>query len=414
MFFAADSPVASSSSSSTLSMHPASLVDSACHSSALLELVDIKLDTRVIDYTIEIVAETVDFAMATTPPSPSTSRSGPPPLIASLLPTFRPFLTTVLTRAEVTLPTLLVALVYTARARPHLAIALPSYALERVFLGALICASKYTNDSTLKNVHWALCTGVFGKRDIGRIEREFLAVLDWELGVREEDVMAHHEALVGGNMEVVVPSLVEAPEQQPTSAFSTPSSESPSSSSSSSASTLSSPRTPPSAASSSSSAYYPAKSSPPPTNDSYFPTPSRKHAHVHSTAIPARPTRPHRSHSHSLILSDVVDLSESDDADAMDVDPPFHSSFPPTSLTYQLRREAESWYRNRVKARPTYESRPYSREYESRKEYSSSHYESNSKYDGHERPQARPSGARPRAHVRYACAYPTRGVRVAA
>ncbi|KAK7019522.1 hypothetical protein R3P38DRAFT_2713529, partial [Favolaschia claudopus] len=255
MFFAADSPVASSSASSSrssLSMHPASLVDSACHSSALLELVDIKLDTRVIDYTIEIVAETVDFAMATTPPSPSTSRSGPPPHIASLLPSFRPFLTTVLTRAEVTLPTLLVALVYTARARPHLAIALPSYALERVFLGALICASKYTNDSTLKNVHWALCTGVFGKRDIGRIEREFLAVLDWELGVREEDVMAHHEALVGGGMEVVVPSLVEAPEQQPTSAFSTPSSESPSSSSSSSASTLSSPRTPPSAASSSS------------------------------------------------------------------------------------------------------------------------------------------------------------------
>lgn len=32
---------------------------------------------------------------------------------------------------------------------------------------------QYCNDSTLKNVHWALCTGVFGKRDVGRIEREF-------------------------------------------------------------------------------------------------------------------------------------------------------------------------------------------------------------------------------------------------
>ncbi|KAK7018940.1 hypothetical protein R3P38DRAFT_3274034 [Favolaschia claudopus] len=382
MFFAADSPVASSSSSS-LSMHPASL-----------------LDTRVIDYTIEVVAETVDFAMSTTPPSPSSSRSTPPPRVASLLPTFRPFLTTVLTRAEVTLPTLLVALVYTARARPHLAIALPAYALERVFLGALICASKYTNDSTLKNVHWALCTGVFGKRDIGRIEREFLAVLDWELGVREEDVMAHHEALVGGNMEVVsveAPAArIALPEQQPTSAFSTPSSESVSSS----ASSLSSPRTPPSAASSSSSGYYPVK-----TTDSYFPAPgpSPPSPTPSSRKPSVRPTRPHRSQSHSLILSD---LSESDDMDVDPSSPPppqFHSYFPPTSLTYNLRREAEAWYRSRVKARP----------YESRREYSYQHSNSHSNYEhSHERPQARPSGARPRA--RYACAYPTRGVRVAA
>ncbi|KAJ7303556.1 Hsp70 protein-domain-containing protein [Mycena albidolilacea] len=56
---------------------------------------------------------------------------------------------------------------------------------RRVFPGALIVASKYTNDSTLKNLHWALCTGVFEKRDVGRIEREFLDVLDWELGVGE-------------------------------------------------------------------------------------------------------------------------------------------------------------------------------------------------------------------------------------
>jgi hypothetical protein len=87
--------------------------------------------------------------------------------------------------------------VYIARARPHISIALEQWALERVFLGALILASKYTNDSSLKNVHWALCTGVFGKRDIGRIEREFLEVLDWELGVREGELVVHHEGLVG-------------------------------------------------------------------------------------------------------------------------------------------------------------------------------------------------------------------------
>ncbi|TFK23444.1 hypothetical protein FA15DRAFT_670463 [Coprinopsis marcescibilis] len=103
---------------------------------------------------------------------------------------FTTFATTVITRAEITTPTLLLALVYINRARPYLHIALEEWALERVFLGALIVASKYANDSTLKNVHWALCTGVFGKRDVGRIEREFLGVLEWELGVSENEVLA--------------------------------------------------------------------------------------------------------------------------------------------------------------------------------------------------------------------------------
>lgn len=40
-----------------------------------------------------------------------------------------------------------------------------------------------------------MCTGIFGKRDIGRIEREFLAVLDWELSISEADVLSHHAQL---------------------------------------------------------------------------------------------------------------------------------------------------------------------------------------------------------------------------
>jgi len=41
-----------------------------------------------------------------------------------------------------------------------------------------------------------VCTGVFGKRDIGRIEREFLDVLDFELSITENDIMAHHDAIM--------------------------------------------------------------------------------------------------------------------------------------------------------------------------------------------------------------------------
>jgi hypothetical protein len=47
-----------------------------------------------------------------------------------------------LERAEVTMPTLLVTLVYVQRAKYHLHIGLEQWALERVFLGALIVASK--------------------------------------------------------------------------------------------------------------------------------------------------------------------------------------------------------------------------------------------------------------------------------
>jgi hypothetical protein len=120
-------------------------------------------------------------------------------VLAGISPKFHTLITTVLSRAEISAPTLLVSLVYIQRARPHLCISLEEWALEHVFFGALICASKYTNDLTLKKAHWALGTGVFGNKDVGRIEREFLDVLDWELGVQEADLLAHHEGLIAAS-----------------------------------------------------------------------------------------------------------------------------------------------------------------------------------------------------------------------
>ncbi|KAF7296985.1 Cyclin N-terminal domain-containing protein [Mycena indigotica] len=170
-------------------IHAASLVDPATHSSALMELVDLRLTKPVVEYLIESVVETVDFAIG----RPSTPRGRTP---SRYLSSFTTFVHHVLTRAEVTPATVLAALVYISRARPHLSIGIEEWALERVFLGALIVASKYTNDSTLRNSHWALCTGVFGKGDVGRIEREFLEVLDWELAIKEADLLAHHSTLM--------------------------------------------------------------------------------------------------------------------------------------------------------------------------------------------------------------------------
>ncbi|KAG6918828.1 hypothetical protein DXG01_011233 [Tephrocybe rancida] len=184
------SPASSASSSSSSPIHHASLVDPSTHSPALLELIDLKITRPVIDYIVDCVVDTVDFAMGRPSSSRGRSAARRPEHVK-----FTTFVTNIITRAEVTTPTLLAALVYIDRAKPHLHIALEEWALERVFLGAIIVASKYLNDSTLKNVHWALCTGVFGKRDVGRIEREFLDVLDFQLGVAEDDLLSHHDGL---------------------------------------------------------------------------------------------------------------------------------------------------------------------------------------------------------------------------
>ncbi|KAF9261269.1 hypothetical protein L218DRAFT_1078820 [Marasmius fiardii PR-910] len=246
----------SSSNPSTSAIHPASLVDSSLHCPALLQVLEAKVTRPVIEYVVDCVAETVDYAMGRR--SPPRSRSRRPEHSK-----FTTFVSNVLTRAEVTTPVVLSTLVYIDRAKPHLHIALEEWALERVFLGALIVASKYLNDSTLKNIHWALCTGVFGKRDVGRIEREFLDVLDWELQVTEDDLMSHHAGLSAVALPHIHQSTTAAAASSPSftphsrrhhrsqpSSGSIPELEPCSPLSSSSDSSSSSPQTPSSAASS--------------------------------------------------------------------------------------------------------------------------------------------------------------------
>jgi hypothetical protein len=136
-------------------VHKASLVDPALHSPALLELLEIKVSrpvigmsllfpsvlvmlTQILEYVVDCVVDTVDYAMG----RPSSSHRGRRVSRHSEHTKFTTFVSNVLTRAEVTLPTLLVALVYINRAKPHLQIALEEWACERVFLGAIMVASK--------------------------------------------------------------------------------------------------------------------------------------------------------------------------------------------------------------------------------------------------------------------------------
>ncbi|KAJ7604118.1 hypothetical protein FB45DRAFT_939816 [Roridomyces roridus] len=194
-----DSPSSSSSSDYSTSsgisnesggpLHPASLVDPLRHSPELLQLLDLKLSPSVIAYVVDCITDAVEHALTASRAYPR----GRPILPSSALISFA---STVLSRAQVSVATILVALAYIARVRSFLCISEPQYAFERAFLGALMCASKYTQDSPLKNVHWSICSGVFSKNDIGRIEREFLSVLDWQLAIREKNVLIHYAGMM--------------------------------------------------------------------------------------------------------------------------------------------------------------------------------------------------------------------------
>jgi hypothetical protein len=62
-----------------------------------------------------------------------------------------------------------------------------------------------------------MATGVFGKRGVGRIEREFLQALNWDLSISEDGILPHHHCIYSPPAN----SLVDA-HQSPLVASSSP------------------------------------------------------------------------------------------------------------------------------------------------------------------------------------------------
>ncbi|KAL1759354.1 hypothetical protein FB107DRAFT_205336 [Schizophyllum commune] len=145
-----------------------------------------KVSRSVIEYLVDKSIETVDHAIG-------RRRAFGNDLARQRL---MSFVSNVIYRAEVPIAVILATLVYIERAKEHLHITVEDFAHERVFLGALIVAAKYINDASPKNAHWALYTGIFTKRDVCLVEREFLSVLDFCLMLHADDLQTHYDALV--------------------------------------------------------------------------------------------------------------------------------------------------------------------------------------------------------------------------
>lgn len=61
---------------------------------------------------------------------------------------------------------------------------------HRIFLSCLILSSKFHNDSSPKNVHWAKYTdGLFSLNDVNLMERQLLFLLNWNIKVTNEEMV---------------------------------------------------------------------------------------------------------------------------------------------------------------------------------------------------------------------------------
>lgn len=172
------------------------------NAAALEHFIYLPVSTDMVSYLALKASQVIrcegQAAQSHLPPTPPTT----PPQSDNTLPSIELFITTLVERSHVQVPTLMTSLVYLARLQQRL----PPVAkgmrctVHRIFLASLILAAKNLNDSSPKNKHWAKYTTVRGYENFGfsltevnLMEKQLLGLLDWDLRITQDDLYHHLE-----------------------------------------------------------------------------------------------------------------------------------------------------------------------------------------------------------------------------
>ncbi|KZT26605.1 hypothetical protein NEOLEDRAFT_233281 [Neolentinus lepideus HHB14362 ss-1] len=163
--------------------HPSSLVPSSEHHPLVEELRSIpSCHPALIDYMLRLVCSLAGRHIGDNP-----------------LKTYRflnAYASYILNQASISTATVLCTIVYLSRAtRYHTNTGTVSLAHRRVFIGALICAYKITNDANHRGATWSHISLHFTPKEIMAMELDWCFTLDWSFGISDDDILEHYQPL---------------------------------------------------------------------------------------------------------------------------------------------------------------------------------------------------------------------------